>query len=138
MHKGMTMTMLVSALMTTPVTTVRADDTAAVVTEALQQCHLSFVPVIDSPHGHLLGIINASDILHFKAAGMDFKTVKAWQMCAYKPLAVEVDMAAVEVARLMVEHQVHHVVVMKDRELVGIVSSLDFVRQYIAQGNDQG
>lgn len=127
------MTKRVSALMTTPVTTVRADDTAAAVTEALQQRHLSFVPVTEGPQGHLLGIISASDILHFQAAGRDLKTVKAWQICAYKPLAVDADTTAVEVARLMVENQVHHVVVMKDLAVVGIVSSLDFVRQYIEQ-----
>lgn len=132
------MTMLVSALMTTPVTTVRADDTAAAVIDALQQRHLSFVPVTEGPHGHLLGIISASDILHFQAAGRDLKLVQAWQICAYKPLSVEADTAALEVAQLMVEHQLHHVVVMKDREVIGIVSSLDFVRQYIEQEKGKG
>jgi CBS domain-containing protein len=59
--------------------------------------------------------------------------VLAWQICAYNPIAVEPDALAVDVARLMLQHQVHHVVVMKDRELVGIVSSLDFVRLFVSR-----
>ncbi|MET0962189.1 MAG: CBS domain-containing protein [Noviherbaspirillum sp.] len=123
----------ISSLMTVPVMTVRADDTMAAVADVLQRNGLSFVPVLEGVRGPLLGIISASDILHFQAAGRELKAVQAWQVCAYKPLAVQDDTPAIDVARLMMERQVHHVVVMKNQELAGVVSSLDFVRQYIAQ-----
>jgi len=129
----MTMELHVSSLMTTPVTTVRADDNIGTVADTLRLHDLSFVPVVDKPNGAVLGIISASDILHFQAAGRELQSVLAWQICAYNPIAVEPDALAVDVARLMLQHQVHHVVVMKDRELVGIVSSLDFVRLFVSR-----
>jgi len=124
----------IASLMTTPVTRVTADETVAAVADLLARNHLSFVPVTEGGHGALLGIISAGDILHFEAAGRDLRTVKAWQICAYKPLVVQADTLAIDVARLMVAHQVHHVVVLRGQELAGVVSSLDFVRQYIDQG----
>jgi len=127
------MDLRVSSLMTAPVTTVRADDSIGAVADTLRQHDLSFVPVIDKPNGAVLGIISASDILHFQAAGRELQSVLAWQICAYNPIAVEPDALASDVARLMLERQVHHVVVMKDHALVGVVSSLDFVRLFLSR-----
>lgn len=123
----------ISSLMTTPVVTVRADDTMTAVADVLARNHLSFVPVTESEGGPALGIISAGDITHFRIRECDPDALKAWQICAYKPLSVTPDASAADVARLMVEHQVHHLLVMRDHELAGVVSSLDFVRHYIAQ-----
>lgn len=123
----------ISSLMTMPVITVRADDTVTAVAEVLGRHHLSFVPVIEGAAGPALGIISAGDIVHFRTGGCDLDTLKAWQICAYKPLAVGPDASAADVARLMVDHQAHHVLVLRNHELAGVVSSLDFVRHYIAQ-----
>ena len=127
------MDMQISSLMVTPVITVKADATVAEVTDVLMRNRLSFVPVTECAGGPVLGIIGANDLLYFKTSGCDLDTVRAWQICAYKPHAVQMDAAAIDVARLMVERQVHHVVVMRGKELAGVVSSLDFLKQYIAQ-----
>ena len=121
----------IATLMTTPVVTVRADDTVATVADVLARHSLSFVPVAERAGGTALGIISTSDILNFKNCSDDMDELKAWQICAYKPLSVPVDASVADVARLMVEHQVHHVLVMRGQELAGVVSSLDFVRHYL-------
>lgn len=121
----------VSSLMSTPVITVRADDTVDSVGEQLSVNGLSFVPVIDSPKGALLGIISASDIIQFKSAKRDPFGVRAWEICSYKPLEVNADTPVSELARLMVERQEHHVVVMDNDRVVGVVSSFDFVKAFI-------
>ena len=121
----------VSALMTTPVTTVRADDTIEQVSEKLRSDGLSFVPVVESRDGPPLGIITATDLLQFQAAKRDPKSVQAWQICSYHPIEVAPDMPVGEVARLMVERRIHHVVVMENKVMKGVVSSLDFVKQFI-------
>ena len=123
----------ISSLMTTPVITVRADDTVTAVADVLVRNHLSFVPVAECAGGPVLGIISAGDIVHFRTGGCDLDTLKAWQISTYKPLSVTPETNAADVARLMVEHQAHHVLVLRDHELAGVVSSLDFVRHYIAQ-----
>lgn len=122
---------IVSSLMSTPVTIVRADDTVESVGEQLSQNGLSFVPVVDTPKGALLGIISAADIIHFKSAKRDPFAVRAWEICSYKPLEVDADAPISELARLMVERQQHHVVVMDKDAVVGVVSSFDFVKAFI-------
>lgn len=123
----------IASLMTTPVVTVKADDTVTTVADVLKRNSLSFVPVIECEGGPALGIVSTNDILHFKSGGGDPDDLKAWQICAYKPLSVAPDATIAHVARLMVEHQAHHVLVMRGHELTGVVSSLDFVKHYITQ-----
>lgn len=121
----------VSSLMSTPVVTARADDTIESVSEQLSENGLSFVPVIDSPKGALLGIISAADVIQFKSAKRNPAAVRAWEICLYKPLEVNADVPISELARLMVERQEHHVVVMDQDRVVGVVSSFDFVKAFI-------
>lgn len=123
----------ISLLMTAPAITVRADDTLTTVADVLARNALSFVPVCEGPGGPALGIISASDVLHFKSSGGDMDELKAWQICTYKPLSVAPDASIAQVAKLMLERQVHHLLVMRGQELVGVVSSLDFVKHYLAE-----
>ena len=117
--------------MTTPVSTVRADDTIEQVSEKLRSEGLSFAPVVESPNGLPLGIITAADLLQFQAARRDPKSVQAWQICSYRPIEVTPDTPVGHVARLMVERHIHHIVVMENKEMKGVVSSLDFVKQFV-------
>lgn len=121
----------VSSLMTTPVTTVRADDTIEQVSERMRSDGLSFAPVVESPNGAPLGIITAADLLQFQTAKRDSKSVQAWQICSYRPIEVDSHTPLSEVAKLMVERRIHHVVVMENKVMKGVVSSLDFVKQFI-------
>ena len=123
----------VSSLMTTPARTVRADDTVAAVEEQFRLHGLSLAPVVDSPGGTVLGIISASDLLQFQAAKRNPASVHAWEICAYKPVEVGPDASIGDVASLMVARRIHHVVVMENQTLKGVVSALDFVRQFIQQ-----
>lgn len=125
----------VSSLMTTPVTTVRADDTVEQVSEELRRLGLGFAPVVEGPNSPPLGIITTSDLLQFQAAKRNPKSVQAWQICSYRPIEVSPDTSIGEVARLMVQRRIHHIVVMENNVMKGIVSSLDFVRQFIPKEN---
>jgi signal-transduction protein with cAMP-binding, CBS, and nucleotidyltransferase domain len=85
-------------------------------------------------HGvRVLGMLSAADMLHPEAARRDTGRLKARQVCAYKPLAVDADTPATEVARQMLERQVHHVVVMRQHDLPGVISALDFVKRFPAK-----
>jgi CBS domain-containing protein len=120
----------IASLMSTLVTTVQADDTVEAVSEQLRRDGLSFVPVVGNGDA-LLGIITAADLLQFQAARRDPAAVHAWEICSYKPVEVGPDATVAEVARLMVERQVHHVVVVDNKTVTGVVSSLDFVKQFV-------
>ena len=109
------------------------DDTIEKVENELKSHKLSSVPVVDSK-GNIFGIISSPDIVLFHAARKNPKAVRAWDMCTYKPIQVGPDASIDEVARQMVTHRVHHVLVTEHGSVIGIVSSLDFVQAFLRRG----
>ena len=124
------MSQTLSSLMQRDVYWVSADDTMQAVESNMVARGLSWVPVMDES-GALLGVISSIDLLRFHADGKEASVVCAWQICTYKPLLVRPDASLGEVARLMVEANIHHVVVMDGTDIRGVVSSLDFVRTFM-------
>ena len=111
------------------VVAVNMDETVAQVQALFSRRRLSWAPVLDG-QGHLVGVISAWDLMPFQGDLHDPARVHAWQLCTYRPVAVAAETPAVEVARLMLARQVHHVVVTDHGGIAGVVSSLDFVRAF--------
>ena len=124
------MSQTLSSLMQRDVYWVSADDTMQAVESKMVAKGLSWEPVVDES-GAVLGVISSIDLLRFHADGKEASVVCAWQICTYKPLLVRPDASLSEVARLMVEANIHHVVVMDGTDIRGVVSSLDFVRTFM-------
>lgn len=120
-----------SALMQRQVFSVGPDDTLQAVEALMLLKDLSWVPVVEGS-STVLGVISSADLLRFHADGKDPERVCAWQVCTYKPIVVNPDAPLGEVARRMVESRIHHVVVTEGADIKGIVSSLDFVRTFMA------
>ncbi len=119
----------VSTLMQRRVWTVDMDATVAQVDELLAGHALSWAPVLDASRT-VVGVIAAADLLQFQRQGRDPLKTPAWQLCTYKPISVDEATPLRDVARAMVEQRIHHVVVTGPQGLVGVVSSLDFVRTF--------
>ena len=120
----------ISSFMERQVWTVDMDDTVAEVESLFARQGLSWAPVLESSRT-VVGAISASDLLQLNAQGQDPSAVRAWQRCSYKPISVSPDTPVSEVARLMIESKIHHVVVMDGGNIAGVVSSLDFVRTFV-------
>jgi predicted transcriptional regulator len=120
----------ISTMMKTQVWTVGMDDTVHEVEEFMASHGLSWVPVRD-PAGTIVGVIATADLLQFHIRRGDPSATVAWSICTYKPISVAPGTSVSEVARLMLNQKVHHVVVADGDRLVGVVSSLDFVRQLV-------
>jgi len=123
----------VSSMMCRDVCVVGMDDTLAAVEKRLADRHLSWVPVLEDS-GAILGVISAADLLRLHAGGGDAEGVRAWQMCTYKPISVGPDADLADVAQSMVDRGIHHVVVTDAGAVVGVLSALDFVREFAAAG----
>lgn len=119
----------ISSLMERNVHTVDMDTTVGEVERLFTAHELSWAPVLEGGQTPL-GVISAADLLVFEAAGRDRDTSRAWQLCTYRPVTVSADTPAAEVARQMVDRRIHHVVVIDGGRVVGVVSSLDFVRAF--------
>jgi predicted transcriptional regulator len=124
------MTTSISSMMQRQVWTAGIDDNIDAVEVLLAEKDLSWVPVVGE--GGVVGVISTSDLLQFHAQQRDAQNVRAWQLCSYKPAIVDADASVLDVARLMVQRNVHHVVVTQRGEIQGVVSSLDFVRRFVA------
>ncbi|NDP61532.1 CBS domain-containing protein [Polaromonas sp.] len=120
----------IASLMRHEVYPVGADDTIALVEKQMVTRGLSWAPVVDEG-GATLGVVSSLDLLRFHADGKDATRFYAWQICTYKPISVSPDASVAEVARLMVEAGIHHVVVQEGSALKGVVSSMDFVRTFM-------
>ena len=120
----------ISSFMERQVLSVGMDDSVAEVETLFARKGLSWAPVLESALT-IVGAISASDLLRFHAQGQDPTAVRAWQLCSYKPITVSPDTPLSEVARLMIESNIHHVVVMDGGGIAGVVSSLDFVRTFV-------
>ena len=125
------MSQAISSMMQRQVWSVGLDDTVQAIEAQMAAKRLSWVPVLES-NGVVLGVISASDLLRFHADKKDPSKVCAWQLCTYKPITVRPDATVSEVARLIVEKSIHHVVVTEGADIQGVVSSLDFVRTFIS------
>jgi predicted transcriptional regulator len=126
------MSQAISTLMERKVWVIDMDDTVAHIEGVFAANGLSWAPVVEAGQT-LVGVISQADLLQFHAQGRDASAVRAWQLCSYKPITVSADAAISEVARQMVEHKIHHVVVTDRGEIAGVVSSLDFVRTFVRE-----
>jgi CBS domain-containing protein len=124
----------ISHIMTKTVWTAAMEDTAEKVEDLLNRRSLSAVPVVDE-NGGVFGIVSAADLLHLHAAKKNPKAVRAWELCTYRPIAVRPETTVGEVARMMIKHKIHHVPVIENGKLCGIVSALDFVERFVLKGN---
>jgi signal-transduction protein with cAMP-binding, CBS, and nucleotidyltransferase domain len=127
MTQDLTMNKTIASLMTSPVWSVAMDDTVEAIEALMTRQRISWVPVVE-PGGAVVGVVTQSDLLQFHFRKQDAGAVAAWLICSYKPISVDVGTSVGEVARLMLERKIHHVVVTQAGSMVGVVSALDFVR----------
>jgi len=100
--------------------------------------HRLFVAPVTNGDGSMFGVISSFAISHVLAARKNPRSIRAWELCAYKPVTVAPHARASSVAKLMVTLGVQYVVVKDGAEPLGIVSSLDFVEYYMRSRRSYG
>ncbi len=117
----------ITSLIGESVITVELNDTVETVEKILDSHQLSCVPVINA-QGECFGVISAPDLVHFHNARKNPIAERAWEMCTHKIIEVSSDISVKEAAELMVKNNIHHLVVIEDGSIKGIVSSIDILR----------
>ena len=124
------MRLQVKDFMSTPVTTAVAENSILEIRALMKEKGINAIPIIsyskDVPHYEMTikGIITATDI----SKDVDDNATVEDVMTASKVYVVHVDSSAQAAAKMMLKHKVHHIVVMDDGEIKGMISSLDFVK----------
>ena len=114
--------------------TVSLNDTTEAVEKIMASNNLSCVPVINE-QGNCFGVISAPDLVQFHQARKNPIAERAWEMCTHKIVEVTSDISIKRAAQLMLEHNIHHLVVIEDGSVKGIVSSLDIIRGCLIPDN---
>ena len=113
------------------VISVPMEDSVEKVAEAMTVKFLSSVPVVN-PEGEIFGVISLIDLERFRLTKQNPRSVRAWEICSFKPVLAEPGAELLEVAKRMLEHNVHHCVITENGSIMGIVSSMDFLREYVS------
>jgi len=91
---------------------------------------ISSVVVLDKDK-KVFGIITEKDMVYAESLGVKKKDLKAWQICSKEIIRISPEDSVIGAARLMVDHKVHHVLIMVGDYVEGIISSLDVLKQML-------
>ncbi len=128
----------VADIMTRRIVTIGPEATVRELAQLLFDHGISGVPVVDR-EGNLLGVASQTDVAAYAARALpggsssclcgavDLDARVADVMSPYTYFALE-ETGLNELAEMMLQRHIHRVVVVRDRKLVGIVSSLDLLR----------
>ena len=89
--------------------------------------------VVCDENKKIFGVISESDILEAEKNNLNLNAVKGWEACSHDIICVEQDVDIDEVIKLMLDNNIHHVLVhdedkKNDGECGGIISSIDILR----------
>ena len=114
----------VKDIMNSPVATCKAEADVARVRMKMDEMGYGAMPITQEENGRevLKGIVTIKDL-----AGL-YDNISVKQVMKEKVTIVHPESSAQAAAQLMVKKQIHHLVVMKEGDILGMLSSADFVR----------
>ena len=120
----------VKDFMSAPVTTAMEDQSVLEIRMLMKEKGIHAIPIISCSNDTLKvektiqGIITATDISN----EVNEETIVADIMTASNIHLVHPDSSAKSAAKMMLRHNVHHMIVMQEGEIRGMISSLDFAK----------
>ena len=102
--------------------------------EAMLQKRLGCVPVVDEG-GQPIGMVTKLDIVEYLAAPSGKPSPLVADVMMPLAISLDDDATVAHAAALMSGEDMHHVMIVSDRRLVGIVSTMDITR-WLAQNDE--
>jgi CBS domain-containing protein len=88
---------------------------------------ISAAPLVDK-EGKVAGFVTKSDINRFHFTDGDPFYTRAWEIATPIVVTIDVSASVKEAANLMLEKHLHHLLVVNDDNMAGMLSSFDFVK----------
>jgi CBS domain-containing protein len=117
----------VSDIMSSSVRTIHRDLSVCDLEEIFVTNKISGGPVIDNS-GALVGFVTKSDVTRFDSTGEDPNYTSVFEIASPLVILISPETSIEEAAQRMIDKNVHHLVVAEGEELLGILSSFDFVK----------
>ena len=89
--------------------------------------NISGAPIKDD-EGLLVGFVSKTDIIRFNSTGEDPTYTRLHEIANPKIVTIGASVLINEAAQKMLQKQVHHLVVIEGKSMVGVLSAFDFVR----------
>lgn len=120
--------------MSSPVVTTTVDSNVAYVRELMERKDVGAIPVVEQAEGHikLRGIITRYDL-----CGILNESTPVTEIMSDQVQEIHPDSSAFRAANLMTDHGIHHLVVKDHDRIVGIISTMDFVRLVSEKKNNR-
>ena len=116
--------MRVEEIMITPVVITQRKVTIAHLKDRLSRKGINAVPVLEDD-GNIAGIVSTSDLMSFHDESLHVEDVMSDRVHI-----VLRNNQVKDAAKIMVKHGVHHLVVMEDGDVIGMISSMDIIKVY--------
>ena len=124
---------VVREFMTTDAQCIPEDQTLQDAARMMRDLDCGSLPICGND-GKLTGFITDRDIVvKCLAEGKDAREVRARDLATGKPYWIDADANVDEAIAMMEEHQVRRLPVIKDHQLVGIISQGDIARNHYAE-----
>ena len=127
----MPMNITVKDIMTSVVTCASSDYNVQQLENVMSKYQLSCLPILDS-HGQCVGVVSAADLIHWHLLRKRASDGQAGEVFSQPTISVGPDIELTEAVELMVSKNAHHLIVLDGNELVGIVSVMDVLAQFLA------
>jgi CBS domain-containing protein len=125
------MNTLVKDFMVQPVASMALPNDVGTVRDLMNRKNCHAIPLVEVGEGKeitIRGIVTSDDLLGVYDDSVDIQQVMNREIHAVGP-----DTDARTAARMMLKYQLHHLLVMEAGRIVGIISSIDFVK-LVAEG----
>ena len=119
----------VGQFMSTDLFTVQPNDLLDLAASVMDWRHIRHVPV-ENEAGHLVGLITHRNLLRLVSAGNHQKSINAMtvrEVMVPNPVTVPASTPTLEAIKIMREQRIGCLLVVEDRQLLGIVTSYDFL-----------
>jgi len=125
------MTVLVKDFMKAPVSTSVLSSDVGRVRDLMRQKGFNAVPIVEIKGEQILirGIVTNTDLM-----GAFDDNVPIEQVMTHGVYVTDPDATAQEAAKLMEHHKIHHLLVIRETRIVGMLSSMDFVKLIAKHG----
>ena len=116
----------IGQFMSTDLFTVQPDDLIDFAASVMDWRHIRHVPVEDG-EGRLVGLVSHRNLVHLLSQGVREKTVTVREIMVTNPITVSPSMPTLEAIEIMREKAIGCLPVVEGDQLVGIVTSFDFL-----------
>lgn len=123
------MNTIVSEIMSTEVTSIPADSSIDEAEQKLREQNKRCAPVVDI-NGKCFGVLSSRDLLELHEARQNPKAVFAWEICTPVVLSVSPASHISHARDIMVKNAIHHILVLEDSYVEGIVSVIDILKAF--------